>query len=59
MADADAEEAERAAEIRDLTRRLTVGAVLTAPVLVAVMAVELFGATWVPQFMMNPGCSCC
>jgi len=54
VADADAEEAERAAEIRDLTRRLTVGAVLTAPVLVAVMAVELFGATWVPQFMMNP-----
>ena len=52
--DAEAEEAERAAEIRDLTRRLLVGAVLSAPVLVAVMAVELFQAMWVPEFLMNP-----
>lgn len=51
---ADEEQAERAAEIRDLTRRLAVGALLTAPVLLAVMATELLGATWVPEFLMNP-----
>jgi P-type Cu+ transporter len=51
---ADADGAERAAEIRDLTRRLVVGAVLSAPVLVTVMAAELFRATWVPEFLMNP-----
>src|SRR5215831_8611001 len=48
-ADAEAAEAaERRAEITDLTRRLVVGAVLTAPVLFAVMAHEVFKATWVP-----------
>ena len=51
----DAEQAERAAEIRDLNRRLIAGAVLTAPVLFAVMASELFRVTWVPEFLMNPG----
>ncbi|MEU2231656.1 heavy metal translocating P-type ATPase [Streptomyces vietnamensis] len=45
--------AERQAEIKDLTRRVVVGAVLTAPVLVAVMAHELFGADWVPGWMLN------
>ncbi|MFD0274240.1 heavy metal translocating P-type ATPase [Kitasatospora sp. NPDC127111] len=49
----DAEAAERQAEIRDLTRRVAVGAVLTAPVLFAVMAHELFGADWVPGWMLN------
>ncbi len=53
-ASADGEAAERSAEIRDLSRRVVVGAVLSAPVLVAVMAVELFGATWVPSWLMNP-----
>ncbi|WP_055548925.1 heavy metal translocating P-type ATPase [Streptomyces sp. NBRC 110028] len=48
-----AEAAERRAEIHDLTRRLAVGAVLTLPVLVAVMAHELFGAGWVPGWMLN------
>ncbi|MDW6057129.1 HAD-IC family P-type ATPase [Streptomyces sp. FXJ1.4098] len=48
-----AEAAERRGEIADLTRRVTVGAVLTLPVLVAVMAHELFGATWVPGWMLN------
>ena len=48
------DEAERAAEIRDLTRRVIIGAILTAPVLIAVMAVELFGATWVPEILMSP-----
>ena len=50
----DAEAAERAAEIRDLTHRLIVGAVLTAPVLLAVMGGELLHLTWMPQFLMNP-----
>ncbi|MFD8382328.1 heavy metal translocating P-type ATPase [Streptomyces sp. NPDC059679] len=47
------EAAERRGEIADLTRRFAVGAVLTLPVLVAVMAHELFGATWVPGWMLN------
>lgn len=50
----DEEQAERAAEIRDLNRRLLVGTILTAPVLFAVMATELFRVTWVPEFLMNP-----
>ncbi|MFJ7067804.1 heavy metal translocating P-type ATPase [Streptomyces sp. NPDC101115] len=49
----DADVAERQAEIKDLTRRVVVGAVLTAPVLFAVMAHELFGADWVPGWMLN------
>ncbi|CAL8972635.1 Potassium-transporting ATPase ATP-binding subunit [Propionicimonas sp. T2.31MG-18] len=52
--DASEEDAERAAEIRDLVRRLVIGAALTAPVLFAVMASELFRVTWVPEFLMNP-----
>ncbi|MGW7406159.1 heavy metal translocating P-type ATPase [Streptomyces sp. NPDC054833] len=48
-----ADAAERRAEIKDLTRRVVVGAVLTAPVLFAVMAHELFGADWVPGWMLN------
>src|SRR6266568_3460780 len=48
-ADAEAgEAAERRAEISDLTRRVIAGAVLTAPVLFAVMAHEVFKVTWVP-----------
>jgi Cu+-exporting ATPase len=53
-ADAEAAEAaERQAEITDLTRRLVVGVVLTVPVLVAVMASEVFKATWVPDVLLN------
>ncbi|MFI9152591.1 heavy metal translocating P-type ATPase [Streptomyces sp. NPDC053367] len=48
-----AEAAERRAEITDLTRRVVVGAVLTLPVLFAVMAHELFGAEWVPGWLLN------
>ncbi|MFJ8114036.1 heavy metal translocating P-type ATPase [Streptomyces sp. NPDC096132] len=48
-----ADVAERQAEIQDLTRRVLLGAVLTAPVLFAVMAHELFGADWVPAWMLN------
>ncbi len=50
----DAEAAARQDEIRDLTRRVVVGAVLTAPVLFATMAHDVFGAMWVPSFLMNP-----
>src|SRR5690625_4489345 len=49
----DAEERERAAEIRDLRNRVLLGAILTLPVVFAVMAEELFGATWVPPLLMN------
>ncbi|MEV0170660.1 heavy metal translocating P-type ATPase [Streptomyces sp. NPDC050803] len=48
-----ADAAERQAEIKDLTRRVLTGATLTAPVLFAVMAHELFGADWVPGWMLN------
>lgn len=47
------EEKERAAEIADLKRRVTFGAILTLPVLFAVMGVELFGFDWVPEVLMN------
>jgi Cu+-exporting ATPase len=53
-ADAEASQAaERRAEISDLTRRLIVGAALTAPVLFAVMASEVFKAGWVPGVLLN------
>ena len=53
-ADAEAAQAEeRRAEITDLTRRVIVGAVLTAPVLFAVMAHEVFKAGWVPGVLLN------
>jgi P-type Cu+ transporter len=48
----DAEAAERQAEIRDLARRVTVGAVLTLPVLYAVMSHDVFG-TWAPAVLLN------
>lgn len=41
------------AEIADLGRRVTAGAILSAPVVFAVMAVEVFGATWIPEVLMN------
>ena len=49
----EAEQAERKAEIADLTRRVVFGAVFTAPVLFAVMSVEFFGATWLPDLLMD------
>ena len=48
-----ADMAERRAEIADLTRRVVIGALFTAPVLFAVMAHELFGADWVPALLLN------
>jgi Cu+-exporting ATPase len=44
---------ERRAEITDLTRRVLVGAILTLPVLFAVMAVDVFKADWVPGALLN------
>ena len=52
--DGDQEAAEHAAEIADLRRRVIVGAVLTLPVFLSVMAHDLFGATWVPPLLMLP-----
>ena len=49
----DPEATERAAEISDLTRRVIFGAILTAPVLFAVMFTEFFGVTWMPELLMN------
>ena len=49
----DAEAEARRAEIRDLTKRVVVGAILTAPVLFAVMASEIFDAGWVPAVLMD------
>jgi Cu+-exporting ATPase len=40
-------------EIRDLSRRVAVGGILTAPVLFAVMAHEVFSAGWVPALLLN------
>ena len=49
----DREAADRQAEIRDLSIRVLIGAILTVPIAVAVMAMDLFGATWVPELLMN------
>ncbi|WP_280460536.1 heavy metal translocating P-type ATPase [Nocardia carnea] len=48
----DAEAAERRAEIKDLSRRVLVGAVLSAPVAVVVMLHEFFGVD-VPGLLLN------
>jgi Cu+-exporting ATPase len=47
-----AQAAERQAEIRDLARRVIAGAVLTLPVLYAVMAHEVF-KVWAPAVLLN------
>src|ERR1035437_3559282 len=47
------EEGERRREIADLTLRVVFGAVLTAPVLFAVMFTEFFGVSWMPALLMN------
>ncbi|MAT05884.1 MAG: copper-translocating P-type ATPase [Acidimicrobiaceae bacterium] len=49
----DHEAAERRAEIRDLSWRVAIGAILAAPVVFAVMAADLFGAMWIPDILMN------
>lgn len=49
----DREAADRRAERKDLTLRLIVGAILTAPVLLAVMISDFFDAPWLPVIMLN------
>jgi Cu+-exporting ATPase len=49
----DEEAAERRREIRDLARRVAVGAILTAPVLLATMGADLLGLP-VPEVLMRP-----
>ena len=57
LSDPAAEEAAdgqaRRAEVRELTYRVLIASVLTAPVLFAVMAHELFGADWIPTLLLN------
>jgi Cu+-exporting ATPase len=50
---ADTEEAERKTEIADLSRRVVVGALLTAPVLFAAMAEGFLHPSWLPQILLN------
>jgi Cu+-exporting ATPase len=52
--DGDQEAAEHSKEISDLGRRIVVGAVLTLPVFLSVMAHDLFGAMWVPPLLLAP-----
>jgi P-type Cu+ transporter len=47
----DTEAADRRAEVSDLTRRVIAAAVLTAPVLFAVMAGDLFHPGWMPGLL--------
>jgi Cu+-exporting ATPase len=49
----DAEARDRKAEVNDLARRVVAGAILTAPVLFAVMASDFFHAGWVPGALLN------
>jgi Cu+-exporting ATPase len=49
----DTEAAERRAEIADLTRRVIVGAILTAPVVFGVMAKDFFHPAWLPGILTN------
>ncbi len=50
---AKSEEAERNAEIADLTRRVIVGALLTAPVLFAAMSDGFLHLSWLPSLLLN------
>ena len=43
----------RDAELRDLSLRVLVGAILSAPVLFTVVATEIFDATWVPGLLTD------
>ena len=50
---ADTEAAERKTEIADLSRRVVVGALLTAPVLFAAMADGFLHPSWLPPILLN------
>ncbi len=49
----NAEAAARRAEIADLSRRVVVGAVLTAPVLFAIMVGDYLNPSWLPGILSN------
>ncbi|MBI2872160.1 MAG: heavy metal translocating P-type ATPase [Chloroflexi bacterium] len=49
----DEEAASRRAEIKDLRRRVILGAVLSTPVVLAVMVHEFFNAAWMPDILLN------
>ncbi len=49
----DVEAVARRREVSDLSWRLLLGGVLTAPVLFAVMGRDLFGLEWIPMVLMN------
>ncbi len=49
----DREAADRRAERKDLTRRVVFGAILSAPVVFAVMTSEFFNAPWLPSILLN------
>src|SRR5262245_40174965 len=53
VVDEAAEARARKAETDDLARRVVLGALLTLPVFVSVMAVEVFEAGWVPEWIMD------
>jgi len=50
----DEEASERRREIRDLSWRVAAGAILTMPVLAAVMGKEIVRVAWVPNVLLNP-----
>ncbi len=50
----DAEAAAHREEVRDLTRRVAIGAVLTLPVLYAAMVEHFIGEQYVPDVLENP-----
>jgi P-type Cu+ transporter len=50
----DAEAAARRAEVRDLTLRTALAALLTLPVLIPVMLEEVFGVEGLPGFLLDP-----
>ncbi len=49
----DEEAAERRRDVRDLSRRVVVGALLTAPVVVAVMGSDVLSFPWIPDVLME------
>ncbi|HEV2036869.1 MAG TPA: heavy metal translocating P-type ATPase, partial [Candidatus Dormibacteraeota bacterium] len=49
----DTEAADRKSEIADLTRRVVLGAVFTAPVLFAAMTDSFLHLSWLPAFLLN------
>jgi P-type Cu+ transporter len=54
VVDLDVEAAAHRAELVDLARRVVVGAVLTLPVFVAAMAMEVLDGSWVPDVLLEP-----